>query len=261
MIIDVAAKINTSLKITGIKDGMHTIVSTMQSIDLYDTLCVESSDVDMIITDIAVENNTIIKALNAFRNAYGAKCVNVTVKKRIPIGAGLGGSSADAAGMLVALSVFNGIGIDRIIEDGVALKVGSDVPFMIKGGCAVVKDTGNLIESVSEKSDDVYLIAVPNSFVSTRDAYKLYDEVGTYADAVNDLTKAAKLLNEDIVKYEAALNKSKADKVFMSGSGSAMVGVFKDVATASEAARTLDKLSPRYVAVHKPVGSGIRVYG
>lgn len=257
MIVHVAAKINTSLKITGVKDNMHTLVSVMQSIDLYDTLSVELSDVDMIVMDIAVENNTIIKALNAFRNAYGAKCVKVTVKKRIPIGAGLGGSSADAAGMLVALSALNGISIDKVIEDGVALKVGSDVPFMLKGGCAVVKDTGNSIESVSKDTDAVYLIAVPNSFVSTKEAYKLFDEVGAEPNAINDLAKAAKLLNKDIVKYEAVLNKSKADEVFMSGSGSAMVGTFKDVETAENAIRQFDKLSPRYIAAHKPVASGV----
>ena len=258
MIVDVAAKINTCLKITGVKDNMHTLDSTMQSIDLYDTLCVEPSDVDIIAMDIAVENNTVVKAISAFRDAYGAKCVKVSVTKRIPIGAGLGGSSADAAGMLVALSKLNGISLERIINDGVALKVGSDVPFMLKGGCAKVTGTGNRIECVEVKADEVYLIVVPNSFVSTKDAYRVYDEVGTDKDAINDLTKAAKLLNKDIERYEAVLNKSNALRVFMSGSGSAIIGVFKTVADAESAERLFDNLSPRYIGVHRPVKNGVR---
>ena len=260
MIVDVAAKINTCLKIMGVKDNMHTLDSTMQSIDLFDTLTVEPSDVDIIDIDIAVENNTVVKAINAFRNAYGAKCVKVSVTKRIPIGAGLGGSSADAAGMLVALSKLNGISLEKIIKDGIALKVGSDVPFMLTGGCAKVTGTGNAIERVEVK-DEVYLIVVPNSFVSTKDAYRLYDEVGADKDAINDLTKAAKLLNKDIQRCEDLLNESNAERVFMSGSGSAVVGVFKTVKDAERAKGLFDGLNYRYVDVHKPILSGVRCDG
>lgn len=258
MQIDVAAKLNINLKIAGRSGKLHVLRSVMQSIDLFDTLYIEPSKTDIIEMSQNVENNTVAKAIKIFREFYTCGCVKVKVEKRIPIGAGLGGSSADAAATLVGLAAISGIPLKRVIDDKLASRVGSDVTFMLTGGCATVGGIGDEITPI--KSDKrFFVVIVPQGSVSTTEAYALFDKIGGEQNAVNDLEKAAKKLNADIDRFEKCLKEIGVEEVFMSGSGSAVVGVCKSLDEAAKTAAKCNGLNARYIGVHSAVNEGVKI--
>src|SRR5690554_833448 len=145
------AKINLSLDILGKRpDGYHEIETVMQSISLSDELVfqpasgllLESSDSSLPVN----ETNTVLRAAHLLqkftKSNHGVK---ILLKKRIPAGAGLGGGSADAAATLLALNRLWGLNLSGKVLQEQALAVGSDVPFCLTGGTALVQGTGENI--------------------------------------------------------------------------------------------------------------------
>lgn len=187
MKINSTAKINLYLEITGKDpaDGYHMLDSLFQEISLSDTLDIEplagaNSD-DVSFGGIAVEGrSTVHKALDGFRALTGAKdFYRVRVQKRIPVGAGLGGGSSNAAFTLLALAKLHGMGRDALLP--VATKVGSDVPFFLFGGLCRVSGKGEKIVPLKKKLEDVHFVIVwPGTGVETKWAYSL---VKTYGDS------------------------------------------------------------------------------
>ena len=181
------AKINLLLHIKGKRwDGYHDIITIMQAVDLFDELLIERSDNLEIICsspDVpADENNLVYKAALRLREYANIKAgARINLKKNIPVAAGLGGGSSDAAAALAGLNVLWGLGFsnDKLINIG--REIGSDVPFFIGGPTAAGFGRGDELFQLSNETDYWYLLVNPGILVSTAWVYSQVD-----ISAVND---------------------------------------------------------------------------
>lgn len=260
------AKVNLFLDITGrLENGYHTLNTVMQQIDLYDEITAEVSEGDGIFIECdnhAVpcnEKNIAYKAAAAFLSETGKKAkVDIRISKRIPLEAGMGGSSTDGAAVLKALNeIYNyPLNNEKLCEIGARL--GADVPFCITGGTAVCKGIGEIMTPTECLKDYVFLIAKPDFSCSTPAAYRAYDE-----NTIPENTDFEKFV--DSLPYGAEKWAGKMYNVFeklycdgriaaitdtmlkngalgsiLTGSGSAVFGVFKDRKTAENALKNID---------------------
>lgn len=173
------AKINLFLEILGKRnDGYHEIETVMQEIDLVDNLQFEETqeDVKLKCNDKNIpsdENNLVCKAANLILNECGIKKgVLISLEKNIPVGAGLGGGSSDAAATLKALNLLWKIGLNDAELMGFAAKLGSDIPFFIKGKTSLCSGRGEKITPIEVKNEMNYLIIFPHINISTTTIYR-----------------------------------------------------------------------------------------
>ena len=253
------AKVNLTLEIVGTAGGYHLLDSCVASVDMYDQILLKTrkdklSSVTMKgmgSESIPPEQNNALKAAEAFSAAFGTNGVDITVFKNIPMGAGLGGSSADVSGVLNGMAELYGVtDMEKLgwIADG----LGSDTKYMLTGGFARMQGRGERITPLSIRTKLHMLLLCPNSSVSSGGCYKEYDnmhasgetppqgatekliaalrqnnanEVGRYL--MNDLYLPATKCNPDVQKaYEEALAFSPLGAV-MTGSGSCVLALFE----------------------------------
>lgn len=144
------AKINLSLEITGRRrDGYHEVVTILQTVDLYDTLSFEVAD-DLSLTcddsRLAGEDNLVLRAARLLLRAAGLTSgAAIRLEKGIPLAAGLGGGSSDAATTLVALSELWGLRMTESNLHNLASVLGSDVPFFLVGGTVLASERGQTL--------------------------------------------------------------------------------------------------------------------
>ena len=178
------AKINLTLDIVGVReDGYHLLESIFQTVSVYDTITVKTKwgkSITLVADgcDCPAEKNTAYKAAMAFFRYTGLKKgVKITVKKRIPQQAGMGGGSADAAAVLRALNRHYGnpLSIPALAELGA--QVGSDVPFCTLCGTAMAEGRGERLRKLPDMPDCVFVVCKPEFSVSTPELYKKIDEV------------------------------------------------------------------------------------
>ncbi|MBQ9714533.1 MAG: 4-(cytidine 5'-diphospho)-2-C-methyl-D-erythritol kinase [Clostridia bacterium] len=252
------AKINLTLEIQGVENGFHLLDSVVANVDLYDTIYLKKkkgqhSNVVMHGMDsetIPPERNNALKAAEAFSAAFGTDGAEITVWKDIPIGAGLGGSSADIVGVLNGMARLYGIE-DREKLKSLADSLGSDTGYMLNGGFARIQGRGEKVCSMPLQNRLYFLLICPKSSVSAGACYQKYDELphtlewresqteaclqaltkndlnGVGAALTNDLYVSALHLNEDVqAAYEQARSFSPMG-VTMSGSGSAVLALFE----------------------------------
>jgi 4-diphosphocytidyl-2-C-methyl-D-erythritol kinase len=176
------AKLNLFLHIVGRRaDGYHELQSVFQFVDLMDEIEIEprpdgklvrAADID----GVSLEQDLCIRAARALQQATGSRLgANILLRKRIPIGGGLGGGSSNAATCLVALNELWGIHwpVDRLAELGLSL--GADVPVFVHGRTAWAEGVGErltLLYPPQAPSESIYLILKPNVFVSTAEVFK-----------------------------------------------------------------------------------------
>lgn len=249
------AKINLDLYITGTRpDGYHLLLTHMQTIDLFDRVSVKRSEdekISVLMPDCDVpggpENNAF-KAAVLIKETLGAKSgYDIRINKNIPIAAGLGGSSADAAAVLRAVNTLEGspLKLEQLFKLGA--KIGADVPFMIAGGCARCEGIGEVITPQSALGGAYILIALPSEKVNTAWAFKAYDALNKKSQAAgsgmtpalerrdlkavcgcfyNDLEEPVAGKYPVISQLKEALLSFGALGSCMSGSGSAVFGIF-----------------------------------
>lgn len=175
------AKANLSLNITGRRDGLHTLDSVMVSLDAFDTVTVtergdKAINVSFIGADgISATDNTAYRAAKSVQDIIDCGGFDISVEKGIPIGAGLGGSSADGAAVLRALDIFYRLPARGVDMRTLALSVGSDVPFMLTGGTARVGGKGEELYFIKNKLE-LFAVGLMSESVSTAAAYKTFDE-------------------------------------------------------------------------------------
>lgn len=269
------AKVNLSLYITGIReDGYHLLDTVMQRISLFDTVDIRKNNKNSIeiISDkkeIANEKNICYAAATVFFEETGINDgIIIEVQKNIPLAAGLGGGSADAAAVLKILNRMYDEPLDTSALCKLGLKLGADVPFCIKGGSARVKGIGEIMESFDRKLP-LYLVLVKDSVkASTGQMYKELDNIERDKKTNNNdlMVKSMSDGNYDrfigtvhndfsyVWDYENIsqdLLKVGADNVSISGSGPTVIGFYKDKETADFAAR---KLSEKYSEVYSVQG-------
>lgn len=179
------AKLNLTLDVTGRDGEYHTIDSLVCTIDLYDRIVLKKrKDFLAGITmhgmgseTIQPERNNAVRAAEAFISRFHTAGAEITVYKNIPIGAGLGGSSADAAGVLVGMAKLYGI-TDMPALKEIADSIGSDTGYMLKGGLARMCGRGTELEVLPVNPRFSFLLLCPQTGVSAGQCYSAYDALG-----------------------------------------------------------------------------------
>ena len=235
MKINTYAKINLNLKISkDIEDGLHNISSLIVPIDLYDSIEIKetNADVDKIQFDkegISKEN-TISKSLNLLRSRSNLPgFFDIIIKKNIPIEAGLGGGSSNAAGIISTLTKKYNLQMPTYRE--IAVNVGSDVPFFITGKPANIFGIGDIVNPENLQRDINMILVVPNEKISTKDAFSMFDElnqdnleINEYEGLkiFNDFWIPAQTLEPNLLKIKNNLESITNLEFYLSGSGSSM---------------------------------------
>jgi|WetSurSiteA1Bulk_404760.scaffolds.fasta_scaffold00133_7 4-diphosphocytidyl-2-C-methyl-D-erythritol kinase len=174
------AKINWFLKIREKRsDGYHSIQSLMQCVTLYDTLCFERTAAIELECDqnIPVSDNLVYKAACLLKECTTyRKGARITVKKNIPVGAGLGGGSSNAACALMGLNTLWGLNLAANALRDLGARIGSDVPFFFDTPCSFVEGRGETSTPVSLDQSATLLLVKPPLSVSTAWAYDAFDQ-------------------------------------------------------------------------------------
>lgn len=173
------AKINLFLNVVGKRpDGYHELESIFQTVSLFDIIELNEKKAGISVkTDHpglpTGRNNLAYKAAELIRNNYGIKQgVDIFICKNIPIGGGLGGGSSNAATVLTGLNRLWKLGISRSELSLLAAEIGSDVPFFIYGGTALVKGRGEIVFPLEIKNPFHYLLVSPHIAVPTKEIYQ-----------------------------------------------------------------------------------------
>lgn len=266
-----SAKINLTLRVGPVRpDGFHDVRTLMQNIGLTDTLVVSERRGQFALQTRAPgvpadETNLVWKAARALWLAAGKtgepRDAHVRLDKAIPHEAGLGGGSADAAGALVALNELWDFKLPPKALLRIAGTLGSDVPFFLIGGTAVGAGRGDELYPVDD-ADRLGVVVIKPSFgVPTKDAYRWLDEdraaglnepatarsrevhLGWPTDPLviaNDLEAPVARRHPEIAEIIEACYRAGAQVAAMTGSGSAVFGLFNEQ-TAPKAARTIQR--------------------
>lgn len=180
IIVQANAKINLDLKILKKRaDGFHQIKSIFQSIDLSDFLLFEESTKDIFTGAIIcpTSENIIFKTKRIVENSLRKSLpCKIHLQKSIPIAAGLGGESADAAATLVGLNLLYNLNLSKKELLNIAIKVGSDVPFFLYGGTCEVKGIGERVKKIRKNLPKFFILFRPHQRIETKEVYKIYDK-------------------------------------------------------------------------------------
>ena len=251
------AKVNRSLLVLGRRpDGYHELDTLFQTIDMTDELRFEEDDrLSLSITGSEMPadgSNLVLRAARALSECAGSeRWARLHLSKRIPVGAGLGGGSADAAATLLGLNALWGLGLSAEDLRPVAASVGSDVAFFLYGGRARGTGRGERIEPLPEEPDESLVLLLPPFGMPTPDVYRALG-AGPLPETLpprsasaampdrNDLEAAAERLRPELRSLREALRAAGAVTARLSGSGAALFGVFQSDAEARRAAAALD---------------------
>ena len=264
------AKINLGLKVLGRRpDGYHEILSVAQCVDLADVLYFESASSDQLTCSLdslsTGPDNLVCRAVDAFRARLDrpTQSFRIHLEKNIPIGAGLGGGSADAAAVLRALNRFYDQPFSNADLRQIAATLGSDIPFLVEGGTALMRGRGEMLEALSWEGSVFYVLAYPDVEISTAWAYgqlgPILTENSPYFNFTvslsggcvdhdrlfevleNDFTPAVDRAYPIVAELRSQLDRVGARATLMSGSGSTVYGIFDDRKTASQAQSALQR--------------------
>ncbi len=188
------AKINWFLNVLRRRsDGYHDIMSLMQCVSLYDSLIIEHSDSVQVITEagIAMEDNLVYKAAMLMKKEKGIRSgARIMLNKEIPMAAGLGGGSSDAAFTLAGLNRLWNLGLKEHELGVLGGKLGSDVPFFFHGPASLIEGRGEIVSPLNIKRSYPVLLVKPPVNVSTAWGYVEMDKLSSYAAArTEELTK------------------------------------------------------------------------
>lgn len=249
------AKVNLSLNVLGAAGGYHMLDSVVASVDIYDTVRAKPRK-DALVNvymrgrgseGIPPERNNAVRAGEAFVREFGTRGADIEIDKDIPMGAGLGGSSADAAGVLNALAKL------YRIDDAAALKrladrAGSDTGYMLRGGFARIGGRGDRVQPIASARTYHMLLFFPREGVSTAECFARYDAspdaprvdsarlaealsrgdfAGVAANVYNALQGAACGLNAGVAEALRAAASFSPAAYAMTGSGSAVFALFE----------------------------------
>lgn len=255
--LDCKAKINLSIDVLRKRpDGYHDVKMIMLAVNLCDTVGVKlTSDNKTAVfcsdkTVPAGADNLAAKAAKAFFDRLGKDGgAEITIEKRIPMGAGMAGGSADAAGVLRALNIIFGNPFSKDELMAIGKSLGADIPFCIFGGCALAEGIGEKLTSLPEPPPMHYVIAKPPESVSTKWVYEHLDlsarpknfsvaktaegikngDIKQIADFAGNILETVTVPAYPVIgEYKHQMRELGAVLTLMSGSGSAVFGMFSD---------------------------------
>lgn len=245
------AKLNLSLLVSPPgTDGYHPLTSLVQTVEWCDSLEVERCQGEDEI-DSGIDGDLVVTALEIARELGAVPPLRIALDKQIPLAAGLGGGSSDAAATLMAASELGGVARNSLL--GAASRIGSDVPLFLRGGTLMMTGVGESLEATPPAHGFAVAVAVPEFGLSTADVYGQWDvlegpEGAAAADDLlppslrgrmpmrNDLLPAALDLEPRLGDFISDLTELWGSPAFLTGSGSACFGYFPTLGEASDAA-------------------------
>lgn len=269
------AKINLGLDVCRrLENGYHEVKMVMQTVDIYDELTLkkrQDSDIILLINSVdnlgALEDNLIYKAAKRMIEHYNiTQGVEVSLKKNIPVAAGMAGGSTDAAAVMLAMNELFALGRSKEELMELALPLGADIPFCIMGGTALAEGIGEKLTPLPPPPDAQLVVVKPPIMVSTAKVYqsldlggmKAHPDIDGMVKALRDgdlrgITQRMENVMETVTEQEfpiitdikKMLKGNGALNAMMSGSGPSIFGVFQESAAAVTAAdyvrRTLEQ--------------------
>lgn len=268
------AKLNLALVVGPVRgDGKHEVVTVLQEVDLHDD--VELDDAERLVVEGFEEDTIVRSALEALAERVGAEPAwRVTIQKRIPVAAGLGGGSSDAA---AALRLANARLAEPLPPEelhALAATLGADVPFFLDGGSQLGSGDGSRLEPLALPTEYVALVVLPDgeskaSTAAVYTAFDLRDGAEGYEerragllrslDGVRSAPDLARLPPNDLATSLLAeeLTRLGAFRADVTGAGPAVYGLFEDEPEARRAAASLLRVGPVWIARPAP-GPGAR---
>lgn len=280
------AKINLDLRVLHKRpDGFHELRSVFQTVSLADSLGIDFAPGRRrsvtLEGNVDIPDNLVVRAANALLDVMKTGgTVHFRLGKKIPMGAGMGGGSSNAAAVLLALPVLAGkvIPLDRLMEIGTAL--GSDVPFFLLGGTALGLGRGTELYPLAEQKARPALLVAPGVHISTAEAYKALNRgleplttpssisntssfqqlVWELADVCspaglpqfhNDFESVAFTQFPRLKSVKRFLLNAGAERALMTGSGSALFGIFSTQAEVEQASRQFPRQSFPNAQLHR----------
>lgn len=278
------AKINLFLQVGERRDdGYHEIKSVMQALELSDELYFRRTDADsgkiqIRCNDVSVpagDDNIVSKAIEAFEKhtgVMGSSGIDVLINKRIPLGAGLGGGSADAAAALLAMNHIFELEMPMDTLMSIGARVGSDVPFCFKGGTALATGRGEEIRQLDPLPPFQVVLAAMSQEISTAEVYRRFDAMAAegktpaasemeprleallagvekhefaniYPNLRNSL-ESATIASAQVEEFKSTAMDSGAVAAMMTGSGSTVFALVAGMEQAAEVAWELGKTAP-----------------
>ena len=273
--IQARAKINWTLDVVGVlPNGYHDLDMLMQSVTLCDQMTMEDADALTLSVRMgggyvpADESNLVLRAARALQAHTGCtKGAAITLRKYIPVAAGMGGGSSDAAAALKGLNVLWGLGLSDDALEEIGLMVGADVPFCIRGGLQRAQGVGERLTPIAMKRP-LYIVAFqPCRGLSTKEVFTALHEDGIRDEDRPDneaaqralqngdvrllgrslgnvLEPVSRRLRPDLDKAIREIEAAGAVGARMTGSGSAVFGVFLHAGACRKAAQELQKTYP-----------------
>jgi 4-diphosphocytidyl-2-C-methyl-D-erythritol kinase len=259
--VEAYGKVNLTLDVQGRRaDGYHLLSSVMQSISLADTITLQKapqgitiqSDHPLVPND---QDNICWRAAQAFLSQSGiATGVKIELMKAIPVAAGLGGGSADAAAVLYGLNQLYGTDLSLGKLQTIGLTIGADVPFCLQGGTCLVEGIGEVVTPVEPFPQTNIVLVKPEASVSTAEIYKKLDssshggtstrrllaflqgDQSVSLDSVleNALESVTETLVPAVTLWKSRLREHGAVASLMSGSGPTVFGLFESSQQAQE---------------------------
>lgn len=260
------AKINLFLKITGKRpDGYHDLITLMCCIDLYDTISIafNAKKISVICNNPKVPEDKTNLAHSAaalfLKSLNKQECVEICINKNIPVGAGLGGGSSNAASVLLGLNHYYGSPFSQEELMSMGQSIGADVPFFIFKKPAIASGIGENLEAYEGLTPYKILLIYPGFSVSTTKVYNNFNlgltkikkkhnfhlsknqEFNIEYHLYNDLEKVTASWYPDIIAVKEALLRHGARGALMTGSGPTIFGLFSNTEKAQSANYSLSK--------------------
>ncbi len=276
------AKINWTLEVLGKRpDGYHEVRTVLQTIDLCDEITLEAADalsLDVTGAHSASDDDHTLAAARLLGRAMGKDLpARIHAVKRIPVGAGLGGGSSDAAAVLRGLRALYGLTVGDAELAGLAAAIGSDTPFFLSGGSALGTGRGDVIERLPDVPEAWLVVLVPPISLAdkTRRMYAAL-EASDFSDGqrtasvaagirrgepagreslVNAFDDAGTRVFEGLEGYRAALRAASGVEAHLAGAGPGLFSVHASGAEAERAAARLEA-EPARVFVARTLGAG-----
>ncbi len=253
-------KINLGLDVTGVRpDGYHEVRMIMQTVNLYDTIVLESRDTMDVTMECNLkflpinEENLCIRAAKLMMEKYDIKHgFHISLTKRIPVAAGMAGGSTDAAAVIYGINRMEGLGISKkeLMEESVVL--GADIPYCIMRGTALAEGIGEELTRLPALPKVPVLIAKPPFPVSTKEVYTALDtkddivhpdidaliediktrDIDSLCEHMGNVLEDVTIpLHPEIQTLKEMMLEDGAIGAMMSGSGPTVFGIFRDKET------------------------------
>lgn len=281
IVLKAYAKLNLTLNVFPLEKAakLHRLSSVMTSVSIFDKVAVSTREDKIINIQMprrkVLTDNSAQKAAKIVCEIFDCFGADIIINKHIPYGGGLGGSSADAAAVLVAFSALYDLPFDEVVKK-CAHKLGSDVAFMAYGGLALVEGFGEKITTFEMQKQQDFVIIKPGFKMSTAKVYAMFDKLGQSDSFDNDaiikaavnatlydnqnllgntLTSAAFAFQPKLELTKRLAETVSGEKTFLTGSGSCLYIVCKNAAHAKQLCQTLQSNGLRAQCCHT-VGQG-----